>query len=503
MKKFITITYIILDIFHFTHLALVDVARSCIRMFKNEILILLIMLRNVFSMSIGKARGFRCLQSISPFVIRGRGHVNYRHRDNVPFVNSDMSKVRLFSTINENDRDVSVDGNWSDQGEEDSSDSDEEFIDEIEEDRGSSLLYQQLSASVQKTLETLLSKQSALQRELEKAKSLEDTMYRANLIISNLWQLPAGTEKATVQDWENDGKEVEIILDSQKYSDFKEESDALFSAARKMKRGSAIVSDLLSEVKEAIQILQDSVLDLEATKNEDDDILQGRIELVLGRLERTASKTGFVMQSTKTGQQRKTRNPKSFTSTRAQPTFRKFLSPNGCIVLVGRNRRDNEAICFQVAKGDDIWFHARGCPGAHVLLQVRRGSPRPTEECIQFAANLAAFYSDARTERKADVTQAAPKHIQKPRGAPLGAVKLREELGTVIGYPADVDEELKIAREKSGVIWDEAGSRSHGGKAKNRKKTKENTKQMISKIRSEKRSKRKRGNALDETSEFY
>lgn len=463
------------------------------------------MIRNAFSMSIGKARAIRRLPSISPFVLHGGGHVNYRHPDNFQFINPwGMSEMRLFSTVSENDRNISVDGNWKDEEEEDSSDSDEEFIgDDIDDDDDSSSLFQQLTASVQKTLENALSKQSALQRELEKAKSLEDTMYRANLIISNLWQLPVGTEKAIVQDWENGGKEVELVLDSQKYSDFKEESDALFSAARKMKRGSAIVSNLLSEVEEAIQILQDSVLDLEATKNEADDILQGRVELVLGRLERTASKTGFVMQSSDTGQQRKTRNPKSSTSTRAQPTFRKFLSPNGCVVLVGRNRRDNEAICFQVAKGDDIWFHARGCPGAHVLLQVRRGSPRPTEECIQFAANLAAFYSDARTERKADVTQAAPKHIQKPKGAPPGAVKLREELGTVIGYPADVDDELKIAREKSGVIWDEAGSRSHGGKAKNRKKTKENTKQIIAKIRSEKRSKRKRGNASDETSEFY
>jgi len=460
-------------------------------------------IRNACSMSIGKARVVRPFQYISPIVFRG-GHEHYRYRDNPLFIAPvERSKVHLFSTINENDRDISIDGDWNEDDGADSSDSDEEFSDGEDTDGDNDVLFQQLSASVQKTLENALSKQSALQRELEKAKSLEETMYRANLIISNLWQLPSGTERAVVQDWENDGKEIELILDGKKYSDFKEESDALFSAARKMKRGSAIVSGLLAEVEEAIQILQDSALDLEATQDEDDDIIQGRIELVLGRLERTASKTGFVMQSSETGQLRKRRNPKSSTSTRAQPTFRKFLSPNGCIVLVGRNRRDNEAICFQVAKGDDIWFHARGCPGAHVLLQVRRGSPRPTEECIQFAANLAAFYSDARTERKADVTQAAPKHIQKPRGAPPGAVKLREELGTVTGYPADVDEELKIAREKSGVTWDEAGSRSHGGKAKNRKKTKENTKQIIAKIRSEKRSKRKRGNTSDETSEFY
>ena len=142
-------------------------------------------------------------------------------------------------------------------------------------------------------------------------------------------------------------------------------------------------------------------------------------------------------------------------------------------------------------------MHSRGCPGAHVLVQDRRGGPSPTDECLQFAANLAAFYSDARTERKAPITTASARHIQKPRGAPLGAVKVREEGNTLIGFPADVDDSLKIAREESGVIWDESGSRSLGGKAKNRKKTKQNSKQESAKRRADKKAKKKRGQSDD------
>jgi len=252
-------------------------------------------------------------------------------------------------------------------------------------------------------------------------------------------------------------------------------------------------------------VLNDTILDLDAALEESGGLDEGRLHLLVDRMERTASKTGFLMvdaQPAPSGA--KKRSNRSSRSSKQQNTFRKFLSPGGCIVLVGRNRRDNEAICFQVARGDDIWFHSRGCPGAHVLLQVRRGSPRPTDECIQFAANLAAFYSDARTERKAPITTASSKHIQKPRGAPLGAVKVREELSTVIGFPTDVDDELKEARERSGVIWDESGSRSLGGKAKNRKKTKENTKQSMAKKRAEKKAKRKsKQNGPDDTSDFW
>lgn len=77
-------------------------------------------------------------------------------------------------------------------------------------------------------------------------------------------------------------------------------------------------------------------------------------------------------------------------------------------------------------------------------------------------------------------------------------------MNTLTGYPADVDDELKIARERSGVIWDESGSRSKGGKAKNRKKTMANAKQQVVKKRAEKRAKKKRRqNASEESSDFW
>jgi len=365
---------------------------------------------------------------------------------------------------------------------------------------------QRLQTSLKKATDSMMKKENSLLKELDKAKCLEDTMKRANLIVSNLYQLPAGTERAIVNDWDNGGEEIEFVLNTEEYNSAQEEADSLFAAARKMKRGSKIVEELLERTKDAIEILEDASIDLQAVL-ENDDIDEGRLYLLSDRLERTSSKTNFVMEKdnddTASISSRRNKSKSKQSSTRYQPTFRNFISPNGCKVLVGRNRRDNEAICFQVARGNDLWLHARGCPGAHVLIQNRRGSPQPTDECIQFAANLAAFYSDARTERKAPVTTASPKHIQKPRGAPPGAVKLRHELNTVTGCPEDVAEELKIAREESGVSWDESGSRSLGGKARNKKRTNETTKEIIAKKRAEKLAKRKRNAKVAEENDFW
>ena len=63
---------------------------------------------------------------------------------------------------------------------------------------------------------------------------------------------------------------------------------------------------------------------------------------------------------------------------------------------------------------------------------------------------MAAFYSEARDEKKALVTYARPKHVTKPKGAPLGAVKLREEGGTIVGRPTNsefIPSEVRDLRE--------------------------------------------------------
>ena len=260
------------------------------------------------------------------------------------------------------------------------------------------LLHRALTKGVTKALTAIERKNASLQRELDKAQSLEGTMSRANLIISNLYRLPPGTTTATVEDWDNDGESVELMLNTKEYSSAQEEADALFAMARKMKRGSAVIEGLMEDSVEVEQLLRDAMMDLDAAAgndSEDDDdidIDEGMLVLIQERLERTSSRTGFKLPSIDDGgssnkrrqrQQQQSGGNASQRKRRREPTYRHLTSPSGLKVLVGRNRRDNEAICFQEARQDDVWMHARGCPGAHVLLCVRRGSAKPTSEDLQ------------------------------------------------------------------------------------------------------------------------
>ena len=237
------------------------------------------------------------------------------------------------------------------------------------------ILLEALIKSTTSALTGLTKKKASLENELSKAQSLEATMNRANLIVSNLYKLPPGTVEAEVEDWENDGVYIKLVLNTKEYGTFQEESDALFAAVRKMKRGSAVVEELLAQTTDAEEILNDSLIDLQSMENSE-QLDEGTMILIQERLERTSKTTGWKppknnMQDD-SGVRSKQRKNTTQKSNKSKSNPREFTSPSGHKVLVGRNRRDNESICFQLSKPTDIWMHARGCPGAHVLLCCRQ-----------------------------------------------------------------------------------------------------------------------------------
>ena len=232
---------------------------------------------------------------------------------------------------------------------------------------------------------------------------------------------------------------VAIDLDPS-FRSAKDEADAGFKKARRLRRGSAVVEGLLSESAERAEALSNLAAACAAAA--DDDAL----DIVAKR----AAKRGAAPAA----KPKPKAPPPSQRQKRREWTGRTFSSPAGVPILVGRSRRENDHLSLVIARYGDVWLHARNAPGAHVLLQLSR-APRfyrePDAACLAMAANLAAFYSDLRTEAKADVTYTSPKHISKPPKAPPGAVTLREELGNVVGRPDDVPDECKAKRDESGI----------------------------------------------------
>jgi hypothetical protein len=95
---------------------------------------------------------------------------------------------------------------------------------------------------------------------------------------------------------------------------------------------------------------------------------------------------------------------------------RHYLTTRGLSLLAGRGARENHRLTFGVARADDLWLHARDVAGAHVIL--RDGEGRAGPEDLREAAEVAAFFSDARSQAQVDVHVTRRKHVRPASGGP-------------------------------------------------------------------------------------
>jgi predicted ribosome quality control (RQC) complex YloA/Tae2 family protein len=103
----------------------------------------------------------------------------------------------------------------------------------------------------------------------------------------------------------------------------------------------------------------------------------------------------------------------------------RVVTKDGFVIWVGRNSRQNDLVTFTKGGGQDWWFHARGVPGAHVVLKVDgRAIPATV---MDNAASLAAYYSRSRSEGQVLVDCTRVSHVKRIKGAGPGMVTYRNE----------------------------------------------------------------------------
>ncbi len=104
---------------------------------------------------------------------------------------------------------------------------------------------------------------------------------------------------------------------------------------------------------------------------------------------------------------------------------RRFVSPDGMIVLVGKKAEDNDILSLKLGAPNDFWFHVSGEAGSHVVVRNPDDLDRLPRDTARFAAALAAGYSKARRGGQVSVHMARCGDVSKPRGFEPGKVLLR------------------------------------------------------------------------------
>lgn len=110
---------------------------------------------------------------------------------------------------------------------------------------------------------------------------------------------------------------------------------------------------------------------------------------------------------------------------RGRSVARRFVSPDGFTVLVGRSAADNDVLSVKLAAPRDFWFHIASGSGSHVVVRNPDGLDRLPRDTERYAAGLAAGYSKARRGGRVAVHVATASEVSKPRGWAPGKVALK------------------------------------------------------------------------------
>jgi predicted ribosome quality control (RQC) complex YloA/Tae2 family protein len=89
-----------------------------------------------------------------------------------------------------------------------------------------------------------------------------------------------------------------------------------------------------------------------------------------------------------------------------------FTSKDGWTIWVGKSKDENLELTFKHARGNDLWMHIRGRPGAHVVIPVQPGKTVPLETLLD-AATLAVFYSGGDKWGKTEVDYTFKKYVKR------------------------------------------------------------------------------------------
>lgn len=100
-------------------------------------------------------------------------------------------------------------------------------------------------------------------------------------------------------------------------------------------------------------------------------------------------------------------------------------SKDGFTLLIGKNSRQNEEVTFHQGTGSDLWLHARGVPGAHVIIKA--GGREIPPSTIEQAANLAAYYSQSRGSTSVAVDYTLQRHVRHMKNGGPGMVIYERE----------------------------------------------------------------------------
>ncbi|HQU71606.1 MAG TPA: NFACT family protein, partial [Calditrichia bacterium] len=267
-----------------------------------------------------------------------------------------------------------------------------------------------LSASLQRKISALQHAKEQLLQAPESPDKSEHFKKLGQLLVSQPHLLLSGlTEVEAVDYFSSEMQPIRIAVDPAKSA--VENAEVYFQKAHQSRRDAGDRSENLTRVTEQLEMLEDI----------DREMQQAADLKNLEKIEREL-KAQHIVQYRGEAEAGVYRLPYK------QYDFK------GYVVWVGRNARDNDALTFRHAAGEDLWLHVQGYSGSHVVIRTGNRTQEVPSAVIDYAARLAVTFSSARHASYVPVVYTRVKYVRKPRKAAPGAV-LPERVKTVYADP--------------------------------------------------------------------
>ncbi len=279
------------------------------------------------------------------------------------------------------------------------------FYEHQQEQRGIASLRTELSSPIRKALSKIERRVAALSGDLQSADQTEKYRQAGDLVLANLDRLKTGMEQVDLVGY--DGLSVAVRLDP-KLSPARN-ADRFFRKYKKAKAGHTIITQRLRQAEEEASYLKSLQSSVEQAQEQSDFVAVHSALVAKGYL--------------------KSRGREKILALPATP-YRTVLF-HEWEILVGKGAKGNDHITTKLARPDDLWLHAEGMPGSHVLVKNPKKTEIPADVLVK-AASLAAYYSKGKAGGKVSVTYTRAGLVKKPKGAKPGLVTLTERKSIVV-----------------------------------------------------------------------
>jgi len=265
------------------------------------------------------------------------------------------------------------------------------FVERLKSDRFKSVKTQAL----RETLKEIRKLRSYINKTEKALKGLsQDPGYKlkGDLLMANLHQTPPHQQEISLPDF-TDGKPIAIKLKSG--LSVQKNAEIFY---RKAKNQNIQIEMMYSSLESKKKVLEKYLLKEEIINNAK---TISELEALVGQ------------------------DPNSNVN-KSKPLPYKRFQFMGYDILVGKNAKANDKLTSQYTKKNDLWLHAKGSSGSHVVIKQKPGSNFP-KLVIEKAAELAAYYSKSKGESLCQVLYTERKYVRKRKGSVVGEVIVENE----------------------------------------------------------------------------